>query len=635
MSRFSLTRLHMTSIPLICTAAALAAGLFIVYKNHHENPTSSETLEPNSETQQSPVTRQIAEQVPLAKKILADWRKDNPGIGERKLHIVYWTPADKEPAERYQERLQMILEDIQQFYFKQMARLGFKNHGIKLDYDDAGKLKIHFVRGQHTYDKYGYNSGYQIRQECLPTLEAAGIDGNKETIGIFCNMTEWNEKHRIIRQTSPYYALGTNTEGTAWQSDSPILDLKHLTEKGQHLRAGNYGKISLGKYNTIFIGGIAHELGHALSLPHNCARADEAEAFGVALMGAGNRTYRDELRGEGKGTFLTLAHGLRLASHPIFSGHTARMHEDVTHSLSELDFENHGKSFTVSGNITGSISPYAVLAYMDPEGGGDYNATTTSAIPDADGNFNLHCAALHPGSTADLNLVFLFANGKATSYYYPSEHFSYPYSVAKDGTVDLSTIQTKLALEPVIAEILQKSPDPLAGLLKDCSESTKQIAQRLVASKNQARPLPKPSLIDPTSASVILTDCAYETAQVGYGIPVFDRTPEDTLVLSSGGKIFSSGVFAHANSKIRYQLNGKWKQLNGFCGIADNSRGSVGFQIKGDGKTLFTSATLKGGMKAPIKVDLTGVQNLELITTDGGDGIVHDWSQWLDLKLTR
>ena len=493
--------------PLLCTAATLLATLFVLNcKSKPDSQVGAETTEAQQvlPNENEPVDlnslpsaeRQIAEQLPLAREILDQWRKDNPQTGERKLHIVYWTPSDKEPAERYQQRLQTILEDIQQFYDKQMQRFGFENHAIKLDHADSGDLKIHLVRGQQNYDKYAVNSGHQIRQECLSTLEAAGIDAANETIVIFCNMSVWNEEHRTIRQNSPYYAGGTNTNGTAWQVDSPILELKYLTEKGGQVRDGQYGKISLGKYNTIFIGGIAHELGHALGLPHNKARKDEAEEFGVALMGSGNRAYGDELRGEGKGAFLTLAHALKLASHPMFSGHVGRMKEAPKGKLSDLSFTNAGKSFTVSGKVTGDIPPYAVIAYMDPKGGSDYNATTTTAIPDGDGNFTLTCDALALGKAADLNLVFLHANGQASSFIGHNKQYSYPYSVDKQGNVDLTSIQTKLALAPVVAAINERDADPLSKLPENTSAQTHSIAKRLIASKQQARPLPSPAAIE-------------------------------------------------------------------------------------------------------------------------------------------
>ena len=134
-----------------------------------------------------------------------------------------------------------------------------------------------------------------------------------------CNLATWDEEKLRFTHKSPYYAGGSFRSGTAWQLDSPELDTQNLELKQPIIRDGQYGRISLGKHNSIFIGGIAHELGHALGLPHCKARPDEA-VRGTALMGSGNRTYGDELRGDGRGSVLTLAHALRLASHPQFSG---------------------------------------------------------------------------------------------------------------------------------------------------------------------------------------------------------------------------------------------------------------------------------------------------------------------------
>ena len=93
---------------------------------------------------------------------------------------------------------------------------------------------------------------------------------------------------------------------------------RKLGAKNMQTNRANIGRRGGGN-NSIFIGGMAHELGHALGLPHCRGSADETQ-FGTALMGSGNRTYGDEIRNEGSGTFLSRAHALRLASHPQFSG---------------------------------------------------------------------------------------------------------------------------------------------------------------------------------------------------------------------------------------------------------------------------------------------------------------------------
>lgn len=594
------------------------------------------TLDASALAKLEPAAREIAVQVPQALDILNQWREQNPQQGKRFLHVVYWTPRDKPVADGYQERLDTIFDDIEEFYRGQMESLGFgPNKTVGIDRDEAGALKIHFVKGQKDYDQYEVASGADIRRECLNTLREAGVDASDETLVIFCNMSVWDSESRRISQNSPYYALGSNTEGTAWQVDSPILKLEDLTNQGDHVIDGQYGRITLGKYNTIFIGGIVHELGHAFGLPHNKERADQAKEFGVALMGSGNRAYKDELRGDGKGAFITLAHGLKLASHPMFSGYTARMHEDPETQVDDLRFEQAGNGFTVSGKVTGSIPPYAVLAYMNPEGNQDYNATTTSCIPDEKGNFTVLCNALEAGKDASLSLVFLHANGKASSFHHLGENYKYPYSVDANGVADISLTQKTLQLASVAQAIVKGEPNPLSSLAADCSEEIKAHAQRLVDSRDQRRTVASPAALAEGLKEVILTDCQFEKIKVGYGVALFDRSNSDALLLVAGNKIYSSGLFAHAQSHAVYSLGGKWSQLTGVCGVLENAIGKSAFVIKADGKEIFQSSVLSAGQPAALDLDVTGVQELELITTDGGDGIRSDWSAWLDMKLSR
>ncbi len=378
--------------------------------------------------------------VAAARAILDPWLARNPESARKKVHLVLWTPRDREPAPRHRVRLSTIFRDIQQFYAREMERIGFGLRTIGLDEAADGLLRVHLVRGQHDYTNYAVGSGGAIRKECLPALEAAGLNPSEELIVIFCNMSNWDPEKRVISQNSPYYASGTHKGGTAWQVDSPILDLDFLGEKGRNVRDGQYGNISLGRYNSIFIGGACHELGHSLGLPHNRERADERAAFGTALMGSGNRTYGEQLRGESRGSFLTLAHALRLAAHPMFSGSAKGINLPRSAKPEQLAIQPKGKGFEFSGRVTtASNEPpvYAVIAYMDPSGGSDYDATTTTAVPDKDGRFTLDCQALASGKTGELRVVYLQANGVASGFL-SSTPYRYPYVVAKDGTADIA-----------------------------------------------------------------------------------------------------------------------------------------------------------------------------------------------------
>src|SRR5262249_8203089 len=152
-----------------------------------------------------------------------------------------------------------------------------------------------------------------------PVLNRAGILLEHETVLIFCHLATYDEKAGTFRHHSPYFGAWSQQSGLCYAADWSTQDLNNLKKTQPKLNDGEYGDMSLGKHTTIFLGGIAHELGHAFALPHCGERWDE-KALGTSLMGVGNHTYREELRGEGKGSFLTMASALRLASRPLFNG---------------------------------------------------------------------------------------------------------------------------------------------------------------------------------------------------------------------------------------------------------------------------------------------------------------------------
>ena len=381
------------------------------------------------------------EQVRAAREILDPWHSAEPKPAQRTVHVVCWTPSDRPLPDDYRARLTRIMQHIQDFYRKEMQRHGFGESTYALQLDDERQLVLHTVQGKHETSHYSGKSGNEIRQESLPTLQKAGIEPDRETVVLMCNLATWDAEKLRFRHNSPYYASGSFRSGTAWQLDSPELDARNLILREPMIHDGQYGRISLGKHNSIFIGGTAHELEHALGLPHCKERPDEA-VRGNALMGSGNRTYGDELRGEGRGTFLTLAHAMRLASHPLFTGSVKGIDAKATAALEDLSITADDKAIHVSGIVKGSPPVYAVVAYFDPEGHGDYDATTATAVPTDDGRFTLTCDALKRGTPGEIRLFPLHVNGSAAQQMSRTT-FRYPYRIADDGTPDLSMIKTE------------------------------------------------------------------------------------------------------------------------------------------------------------------------------------------------
>lgn len=575
-------------------------------------------------------------QAEAARKILTTWQNEDPVPSARRLQVVYWTPADREPASGYRQRLSLIMDHIQGFYRSEMERHGFGPLVFPLEKDEKGLLKIHLVKGRKPFAHYDKKSGSAIRQECLPVLRKAGLQPNHETLLIFCNLANWDEEQKTFSHKSPYYAGGSHRGGNAWQLDSPELSIPNLKATEPLILDQQYGQISLGKHNSIFIGGIAHELGHALSLPHNREAPSLRQNGHRALMGDGNRTYANHLRNEGPGAHLEFASALKLASHPLFSRSQKALQVHAHIEYSDLAVTSDEKSFTFSGRISSNIPVYGLIAYLDPEGGGDYDAHTAIAIPDAEGRFHLECRHLVPGKRAELRILSCHANGATCQK-------SYHYSVKADGTPEVSVLQTHFALAPLVSALnsrdhsqLQAGFDYLHTKLGPGPDLDRinRVAKRLVEGVTNKRQT-STEKIAAHQKHLPLSDLTPAEQRVGWGEPTYDYLPNSDLLITSGGALYPHGIYAHAPALHRYDLKKGWKRLTGTCGLAENRNGSCVFIIKVDGREAYRSPVVRAGETHSFTVKVEGASNLELVTHDAGDSKSHDWAVWLVPTLHR
>jgi alpha-galactosidase len=145
----------------------------------------------------------------------------------------------------------------------------------------------------------------------------------------------------------------------------------------------------------------------------------------------------------------------------------------------------------------------------------------------------------------------------------------------------------------------------------------------------------------PPSGTVHLSDVEWLSATSGWG-PVErdmsngDQASGDGRSISIAGQTYAKGIGVHAAARVAFALGGACTRLSAEVGVDDEvaDRGSVVFQVWGDGTKLYDSGMVTGSMAATVvDIDVTGTNRLTLVVTDGGDGTEYDHADWADAKI--
>lgn len=211
----------------------------------------------------------------------------------KNLTIVYFVPSDLDTIKGYEKRLSELMLWSQDWVKKEMNRNGYGEKTFGLLKDQTGKkVKIVTIRGKMSTTSY-------------PSSGEGAVAITQEINQYFvANPKEKTSEHTLVLLPryktnpiggGPFFGWGR----WCFALDYESMDIKYLGTDTNEF--------------TKWFGGIVHELGHGLNLPHNRQKKSEDATLGMALMWAGNYSL-----GKSK-TFLTAADCAVLNVNEIFN----------------------------------------------------------------------------------------------------------------------------------------------------------------------------------------------------------------------------------------------------------------------------------------------------------------------------
>lgn len=319
------------------------------------------------------------------------------------LNVVYFLGSDTEPVPDYERRISELLLYLQQFYGKEMQRHGYGARSFGLDIKSPGRVNIIEYKAKKPANHYPYeNGGGGKAARELEEFFKAHPDQKKSQHTLII-MPTWNDEKNGPDNPGgvPFYGMGRN----CFALDYPAFDIRHL---GQPTKEG--------RLLTKWYGGMAHELGHGLNLPHNHQTTSDGKKYGTALMGAGNYTFGT------KPTFLTPASCALLNACEVFSVTPAQKYyqgrPEVETSGISISFK--GGQILISGNYKSPQIVKALNVYVqDPPYAvnQDYDAVSFSKqLEKKSGKFSMKIDKKEldglKSNEFRISLMFVLANGQ-------------------------------------------------------------------------------------------------------------------------------------------------------------------------------------------------------------------------------
>ncbi|SEF43440.1 hypothetical protein [Sphingobacterium lactis] len=320
----------------------------------------------------------------------------------KNLNVIMFVPTDNPARADYKPRLSQLMVHFQSWLHDEMKRYGYDKYmGLAKD-EATGLVNIIEIKGAGTQADYPYEASVSANKiikeiESFRTANPQLFSSDKHYLILLPERTSGDTGQ-------PFYGYGKY----CFALDNAFMSVNHIPNP-----------------NSNYLGGMLHELGHGLNLPHNRAKyVSEEPTLGTSLMGSGNVSFS-----KGKPTFLTEVDAAILNVNEVFQSTSSSelAYESPTFTLDpKFEIDNANQRLNISGSFTSDKEVSDILVYLDPnvnnEGVGvnrDYNAVAWRFNP---GTNNTLAGAIdlkelfYKGNTPyDLKIKLLLKNGANTT----------------------------------------------------------------------------------------------------------------------------------------------------------------------------------------------------------------------------
>ena len=224
-----------------------------------------------------------------------------PAQDARRVRLAYFVPDDRQPAAHYERKIRVIMSIVRELYRDDLRDKGYRTEGLRFEGGNDRPL-VHLVRGGREASYYGNAPAYDADEQwrrLLPEVREKVGDPRRHVIVLFAETYGAGPAEHLWPGAIARGAYHTADGGLAVFSAHLLRDefCAPTVEAQRRLffdetpvrgrRAwGNRMNSPRGEFVEDGVGAVAHELGHALGLPHD--RRDDVHY----VMGNGFRNLR-------------------------------------------------------------------------------------------------------------------------------------------------------------------------------------------------------------------------------------------------------------------------------------------------------------------------------------------------------